>query len=78
MSALATTSLRQWGNSIAARIPKEAIEQSKIKKDDVLDVVASNGIIVLRKKRQKKFSDFAEPLFDTVNIKFDREEANAR
>ena len=33
---------------------------------------------MLKKQGRKKFSDFAEPLFDTANIKFDREEANER
>ena len=75
---MSTTSLRQWGNSRGVRIPQEAIERSRIQTDDVLEVVATNGIIILKKQGQKKFSDFVEPLFDTANIKFDREEANER
>lgn len=75
---MTTTTLRQWGNSWGARIPKEIMERSRIKKDDVLDVIASNGVIVLKKQGRKKFSEFARPIFDTDNIKFDREEANAR
>ena len=75
---MSTTSLRQWGNSMGVRIPKEAIEKSKIQESDVLEVAAVNGVITLRKKNRKKFSDFAEPIFDTVNHKFNREEANER
>ena len=78
MSALATTSLRRWGNSIAARIPKEAIEQSRILPTDTLEVIASNGTITLQKQGRKKFSDIAKPLIDTRGWKFDREEANER
>ena len=73
-----TTSLKQWGNSRGVQIPQEALERSQIKNDDVLDVVASNGIIILKKQGRKKFSDFARPIFDTDNIKFDREGANER
>jgi len=73
-----TTSLKQWGNSRGVRIPQEAIERSRIQNNDILEVVATNGVIILKKQGQKKFSDFAEPLFDTANIKFDREEANER
>ena len=77
MSALATTSLRRWGNSIVARIPKEAIEKSRILPTDTLEVIASNGIITLQ-KQGKKFSDIAKPLIDTRGWKFDREETNER
>ena len=73
-----TTALKQWGNSMGVRIPKEAIEQSKIYANDILEVVAMNGVITLKKQDRKKFSDFAEPLFDTANIKFNREDANER
>ena len=75
---MSTTSLRKWGNSIGIRIPKEALDKSKLQTGDVLEVVAANGVITIQKKNIKKFSDFAEPLFDTVAYKFDREEANER
>ena len=75
---MSTTSIRQWGNSRGVRIPQEAIERSRIKTNDILDVTASNGVIMLKKQGRKKFSDFARPAFDTDNITFDREEANGR
>ena len=75
---MSVTSLKQWGNSMGVRIPKEALEKSKIQTSDILEVIAMNGTITLQKKGKKKFSDFAEPLFDTANHKFDREEANER
>ena len=78
MNALATTSLKKWGNSVAVRIPKEAIEQSRILETDTLDVIVSNGVIILQKQGKKKYSDIAKPLIDTTNWKFDREEANER
>ena len=75
---MSTTSIKQWGSGQGAPIPQEVLERSRIKIDDVLDVIASNGVIVLKKQERKKFSDFARPVFDTDNVKFDREEANAR
>ena len=75
---MSTTSLKQWGNSMGVRIPKEALEKSKIQTSDILEVVAVNGAITLQKKGKKKFSDIAKPLVDTRNWKFDREEANER
>ena len=75
---MSITAVKQWGNSLGVRIPKEAIEQSKIQVNDVLEIVAMNGVITLRKQDRKKFSDFVEPLFDTAKIKFNREEANER
>jgi len=78
MEALTTTSLKQWGNSIAVRIPKEAVELSRIRDTDILDVIVSNGVIVLQKQGKKKYSNIAKPLIDTTNWKFDRGEANER
>ena len=81
MSATARrqTAVKQWGNSAGVRISREVLEESKLKLDDVLEVVtASNGIIVLKKQGQKKFSDIVKPLVDTKGWRFDREDANER
>ena len=76
---MASTAVKQWGNSAGVRISKEILEKSNIQIDDVLDIkTALNGTITLQKRNKKKFSDFVEPLFDTKNIKFDRDEANER
>ena len=74
-----STAVKQWGNSAGVRISKDVLEKSKIKIDDVLDVVvASNGTITLQKRDRKKFSDIAKPLVDTRGWTFDREKANER
>ena len=78
MNALATTSLKQWGNSTAVRLPKEVIEQSRILETDALDIFVSNGVITLQKQGKRKYSDIAKPMIDTTDWKFSREEANAR
>ena len=70
--------LKQWGNSIGVRIPKEALEDSNLRLNDVLEIVTFNGGITLQKKPQKTFSDIAKPLINTKGWKFNREEANER
>lgn len=79
ITAKRQTAVKQWGNSIGVRISREVLEESKIKLDDVLEVVtASNGTIILKKQGQKKFSDIAKPLVDTRGWKFNRGDANER
>jgi antitoxin component of MazEF toxin-antitoxin module len=74
-----TTAVKQWGNSAGVRISKEVLEQSKIKVNDVLDIITiSNGTITLQKRERKRFSDYDGPLVDTTGFVFDREEINER
>ena len=72
------TTLKQWGNSIGLRIPKEAIESSNLQLNDELEIFTFNGGITLQKKPKKTFSDITKPLISTKNWKFDRDEANER
>ena len=72
------TTLRQWGNSVGVRIPKETLNSSNLKLNDELEIIAFNGGFTLQKKARKTFSDIAKPLVSTKDWKFDREEANAR
>lgn len=41
------TQVRNWGNSQGIRIPKDILLAANIKVDDVLDITASNGTIIL-------------------------------
>jgi len=70
--------LKQWGNSVGVRIPKEALEYSNLRLNDELEIITFNGGITLQKRSQKTFSDIAKPLINTKGWKFDREEANER
>ena len=72
------TTLRQWGNSVGVRIPREALENSNLSLNDDLEILTFNGGITLRKKSKKTFNDIAKPLINTKGWKFDREEANER
>ena len=71
-------SLRQWGNSVGVRIPKEAMENSNLRLNDDLEIVTFSGGLTLQKKSKKTFRDIARPLINTKDWKFDREEANER
>ena len=70
--------LKKWGNSVGIRIPKEALENSNLRLNDDLEIIAFNGGGTLQKKSKKTFSEIAKPLLNTKNWKFDREEANER
>ena len=72
------TTLRQWGNSIGARIPKEALNSCNLRLNDELEIITFNGGLTLQKKAKKTFSDIARPLINTKGWKFDREQANER
>ena len=72
------TTLRQWGNSIGIRIPKEILAKSNLQLNDELEITAYNGGLTLQKKPRKTFSDIAQPLISTQGWKFDREQANER
>ena len=72
------TKLKQWGNSVGVRIPKEVLESSNLRLNDDLEIIAFNGRITLQKKSKKTFSDIAKPFVNTKDWKFDREEANER
>ena len=72
------TTLRQWGNSIGVRIPREALISCNLQLNDEMEIVTFNGGFTLRKKAMKSFSDIAKPLVSTKGWKFDRDEANER
>ena len=72
------TKLRQWGNSVGARIPKEALNNCNLQLDDDLEIVTFNGGLTLQKVSKKKLSAIAKPLLNTKGWKFDREEVNER
>ena len=72
------TTLRQWGNSVGVRIPREALNNSNLQLNDELEINSFNGGLILKKKSKKTFSEIAKPLLSTKDWKFDREEANER
>jgi len=72
------TTVRQWGNSLGIRIPKQAMENSNLNLNDDLEIITFDEGITLRKKKRKTLRDIASPLISTKDWKFDREEANER
>jgi antitoxin component of MazEF toxin-antitoxin module len=70
--------VRNWGNSVGVRIPKEALASSNICLNDDVEIIPFNGGLTIQKKNKKNFGDIANPLVNTKNWKFDREEANER
>ncbi len=46
--------VQQWGNSLAVRIPKSFLDQSKLKKNALIDITVEEGKIVILPVRKKK------------------------
>ena len=72
------TTLRQWGNSAGVRIPREALKNSNLQINDVMEIIVFNGGFTFQKITGKTFSDIAKPIVSTKGWKFNREEANER
>jgi len=70
------TKVCQWGNSAGIRIPKKAIIASRFDYNDEVEVVATDGQIILKKKKEKDYGEIFKPFISTKGWKFDREEAN--
>jgi antitoxin MazE len=43
----------QWGNSAAVRLPAGALERSSLHPDDVVDIIAQDGEIIIRRRRPR-------------------------
>ncbi len=44
-------SVARWGNSLAVRVPKEAVRSAGLREGATLDLTVENGAIVLRPRR---------------------------
>ena len=47
------SSVSKWGNSLAVRIPKDALAKANIKEGDVVEIVSQSGRIVLVPQRDE-------------------------
>jgi len=59
-----TTTVQKWGNSSAIRIPKAILEDSLIKLNDEVDVIADDNKIVIRKATKRRHITLEERLKD--------------
>ncbi|HLX60288.1 MAG TPA: AbrB/MazE/SpoVT family DNA-binding domain-containing protein [Planctomycetota bacterium] len=48
------TRVQKWGNSLAVRIPKSFLDQSKLKRNSLIDMSFERGKIVILPARKKK------------------------
>ena len=58
------TIIRRWGNSQGIRIPKELLREAGISLNEILDITASNGIIMLSKPFKHKTLEERAAEFD--------------
>jgi antitoxin MazE len=48
------TRIQKWGNSLAVRIPKTLMDQTRLKKNSLIDMTFENGKIVILPARKRK------------------------
>lgn len=72
----------KWGNSLAIRLPTAVVEALELKEGDDIElrVVQANDLEVSRRPTQKELVDRLMKYRGMIpaDIKFDREDANAR
>ena len=59
-----TTTIVKWGNSQGIRLPKILLENINLAENDVVDVVAENNSIIIKKAENKKKYKSIEELFE--------------
>ena len=50
------TTVQQWGNSLALRIPKAFAEQTSIKKGTPITLTVQNGQMIMKPLKRSKYS----------------------
>jgi antitoxin MazE len=50
------TRIRKWGNSYAIRIPKEKLEESGIRPDDMVEVHSESGHLTVTPVQKPKYT----------------------
>jgi len=59
-----TTTVQKWGNSSAIRIPKAILEDTLIKLNDEVDIIADDNKIVIKKATKRRYVTLEERLKD--------------
>ena len=50
------TTIQQWGNSLALRIPRAFAEQTSVKKGTCINLTVRNGQLVVKPLKARKYS----------------------
>jgi antitoxin MazE len=48
--------LQKWGNSVGVRIPINLLKSVNFKENDIIDIVESDGKIIISKSNKRKIS----------------------
>ncbi|KKI85113.1 AbrB/MazE/SpoVT family DNA-binding domain-containing protein [Shouchella clausii] len=72
-----TVALKQWGNSLAIRIPSNVSKSLNLKEGSELELILEKDVLILKPKRKKFTLDYAiqemekqsppKPVFDDSN-----------
>jgi antitoxin MazE len=50
------TTIQQWGNSLALRIPKAFAQQTKVKKGSRVNLTLENGRVIMKPIRRRSYT----------------------
>jgi len=59
-----TATIQKWGNSNGIRIPKAILEDTLIKLNDEVDIIAEDNKIIIKKVKSRKHITLAERIKD--------------
>jgi antitoxin MazE len=48
--------IKQWGNSLAVRIPKAFAQQTKMKKGTSISITLENGRVIMKPLKRRKYT----------------------
>ena len=50
------SAIRKWGNSLGIRLPKSIVAEINLEAGSEIDVLAENGLIILKPVKRKKYN----------------------
>ena len=62
-----TTSIVKWGNSQGIRLPKHVLESADLTNNDIVEVIAKDGKIIIEKASVKKQHKTIQERFANFN-----------
>ena len=61
---ISTVSLKQWGNSLALRIPKDILTSLVVQKDSVMELNVNNGVLIVTPKKDNLLETLVSQISD--------------
>ena len=68
------TSIVKWGNSQGIRLPKTLLSSANLADNDIVEIIAENNMLVIRKVENKKTHKTIQERFENFNGEYTFEE----